>query len=332
MSQKLIWLGVAASLFMHLNACSSKSSSQDRQETRAPQDSAATPEDDSTKSPRPGAKEPGPDEAAKIDELKTKLKEAYTAYWDDCKQNTKAFAFADKYYIGAAVGDASFTNFAGVFIGCESDLGETIDEQLDQLAEIDEDEAFTYYDSLIEENRTETDAFFSAEAAKVTVTLGDGLTEVETQEEDFPGESFVTFQATAAGDTSISFSYNGETLASTVTVYGYTAEQLTRGETVYTSGDGTTSACAGCHQADGGADHSANLIGRCSDIEIAGAITNAAYAPDATNPNSECTDYELSLATHKFTYTDEADLNAVMAYLRSLPLERPEGDEEAAAE
>ncbi|SMF12044.1 hypothetical protein [Pseudobacteriovorax antillogorgiicola] len=66
-------------------------------------------------------------------------------------------------------------------------------------------------------------------------------------------------------------------------------------------------------------DHGPLLIGTCSDIEVVGAITAAAYTPDETNPNSFCTGYELSV-DHSWEFESLEQQLAVIAYLRTLPL------------
>ncbi len=130
----------------------------------------------------------------------------------------------------------------------------------------------------------------------------------------------------AAGTSSFTLTRGEISSQGNITAKQYQATDVTAGSEIY---NGTTviegvTACASCHQAEGGVDHSANLVGTCSDAELASAITTSIYGNNDEGEEGFCTGFEI-FTPHNWTL-DATQAGQVVAYLRSLPIEREEPD------
>ena len=135
----------------------------------------------------------------------------------------------------------------------------------------------------------------------------------------------------AAGESEITITLGDKSASGKIIAKQYQAADVTAGLNIY---NGTTAiagvtACASCHQAEGGVDHSANLVGVCSDAELGTAITTSVYGNNDDGEMGSCTGYELT-TPHNWTL-DATQAAQVVAYLRSLPLEKEKPTADPAA-
>ena len=250
---------------------------------------------------------------------------------DECKANTSIQSAGDKYFSGYVDEVTTFTNFAFVGMLCEVSARDNLIRLEQALFNIDPVQADASINQAYEE--AGLDAHFLGALEATTINLGAGLTLKDEYRVRAPLGylAAVTFDAAAAGDSTVSFTYGEASVQSAVQVYQYTADQITAGQARYENAQGNSPSCASCHAAANGADHSPMMIGRCSDAEIVGAITVGTYAADPVgNPNNSfCANYQLQVA-HSWEFTDDAQRDAVIAYLRTLPL--PLESQDAAAQ
>lgn len=247
---------------------------------------------------------------------------------DECKQNTKLMAPQYKLHTGYDAGSNSYPNITAAGITCETSNIEKLIELEGKLFDLDQEKAIDALNELF----SGLDIFehFVAESKKITVTLSEGLVqssfEQDSDEEgnEFPGKILI-FTSSAAGNQSITFSYGAEQISVDVLVAEYTADQINAGRNRYENASADSPACASCHVGDNGVDHSANRIGVCSDAEIAGAITSGTYAQDAADADAICGGYKLNV-NHSWQFASDEERDAVVAFLRTLPLDKPTRD------
>ncbi len=135
----------------------------------------------------------------------------------------------------------------------------------------------------------------------------------------------------AAGESNITLAQGDNSASGKIIAKQYQEVDVIAGQNIY---NGTTvingvTACSGCHQAAGGVDHSANLVGVCSDTELISAVTTSVYGNNDEGEVGICTDYALN-TPHNWTL-DATQAAQVVAYLRSLPLEKEKPAEDPAA-
>jgi hypothetical protein len=133
-----------------------------------------------------------------------------------------------------------------------------------------------------------------------------------------------------AGTTTVTATLDEYTVTAEIIIAAYTPEQVDTGDTRYhdEAGTGDRVACASCHEAPGGADHSPTQMAFHDDDAILLAATDGHY-PDlcVTDAGDECTcdtegcdtepGYVLGLEhTWEFTVDEAA---GIVPYLRSLP-------------
>ena len=134
---------------------------------------------------------------------------------------------------------------------------------------------------------------------------------------------------TGSGQTSVSATIGAYTVSSPIEVATYTSEQVMAGDTRYhTNGGEDRDACASCHQASGGADHTPTEMAFHDDAALLVVVTEGHY-PDQclTDEGDPCTcdttdcslvpGYVLSL-DHTWNLTEE-EADGIVPYLRSLP-------------
>lgn len=274
---------------------------------------------------------------------------ALSDFAEACKTETIIQAPEYNFYTGftsnetdVTAGLNTFTNIAGVLLSCNSDQTALIAAQDDIIAELGAIDSSIEQQAKLEEvmtffaeqfGQTGLQAHFESALASTTVTLGEGL----TKREDFlfnEGIVFLiaaTFDAGAAGASTVTFTYGDQVIESVVNVTDYTTVDLAAGKARYDMGAalnnnaGTSQACANCHALPTGTDHSPLKIGTCSDAEIVGAVSNGAYTADATNPDSFCAGYVLSSVAHSWDFDSPEQMASTIAYLRTLPLPLPPG-------
>lgn len=299
-------------LVLLLSACGGKSKQSDGSQTNS--QSQKKEEEKKKEDKKDEKKADKNDVTALLDELKKLVA--------DCKSKAKLEKLADKYYIGKEIPEKTFKNIAGVFVSCGEDVDTKIFKVLDQIYEKGGDEKA---DKAYEEQ-------FGNLLKSVQVNLGQGLTKIPAEGDVFQTENATFFKATGTGTVNVEWKSGSTTVSSEVVIYNYTAAQVTRGAEIYANGvaaaggNNAVRACASCHAQANGADHTANRIGRCSDIELAGAITTGTYANDSSNPNSECAGYTLNAPNHVWQLS-AADTAAVTVHLRGLSLKRKVGRE-----
>lgn len=134
---------------------------------------------------------------------------------------------------------------------------------------------------------------------------------------------------TGAGQTSVTATVGRYTVSGEVLVASYTSEQIAAGDTRYhTEGTDDRQACAFCHEADGGVDHTPTEMAFHDDAALLTVITDGHY-PDQclTDTGDPCTcgadgctlvpGYVLSI-DHTWNLT-ESEAAGIVPYLRSLP-------------
>jgi mono/diheme cytochrome c family protein len=135
--------------------------------------------------------------------------------------------------------------------------------------------------------------------------------------------------AAGSGQTSVSATIGGHSVSAEVLVATYSAEQVSAGDTRYhTEGTEDRQACASCHQADDGVDHTPTEMAFHDDAALLVVITQGHY-PDQclTDEGDPCTcggegctlvpGYQLSV-DHTWNLT-EGEAAGIVPYLRSLP-------------
>lgn len=272
---------------------------------------------------QPGSGSGGGSEPFNWEESEARFKVLLTKLVEDCKTSTTIEAAPFNFYSGFSNDGVNrkFSNFTGIAVDC--DYGSTT--EIDQLSDSMIAEDAQRFDKIYEEAEKTSgfEAYFKQIVADTQVVGSTGITVSEVFPWILDGNILLlsTFETSAdvpaTGTGTITFTYNGEDAVSDVVLTEYTEAQLAAGETKY----GAT--CAGCHQSENGADHSPFALGTCSDVEIVGAVTAGVYAQDPANPKPSVCGFEPTLsnsATHQFTFTDDAERDAVVAYLRSLPL------------
>lgn len=133
---------------------------------------------------------------------------------------------------------------------------------------------------------------------------------------------------TGSGQTTVSATIGAYSVSADVLVASYTSEQVTVGDTRYhTDGGEDRDACASCHQAAGGADHSPTEMAFHDDAALLVVITQGHY-PDQclTDEGEDCTcdtagctlvpGYVLDL-DHTWNLTED-EAGGIVPYLRSL--------------
>ena len=134
---------------------------------------------------------------------------------------------------------------------------------------------------------------------------------------------------TGTGQTTVSATIGAYTVSSPIEVATYTSEQVMAGDTRYhTNGGEDRDACASCHQASGGADHTPTEMAFHDDAALLIVITEGHY-PDQclTDEGDPCAcdstgcslvpGYVLSL-DHTWNLTED-EAAGIVPYLRSLP-------------
>lgn len=149
---------------------------------------------------------------------------------------------------------------------------------------------------------------------------------------DIPAARGVWAMITALepGTTTIRAELGDHTVEAEVIVAEYTAADVDLGDTRYhdLAGVDDRIACASCHEAAGGADHSPSEMAFHDDAAILLVATEGHYPDLCTTDDGEpCTcdssgcnrepGYVLSVE-HTWNFTAE-EMNAIVAYLRSLP-------------
>jgi mono/diheme cytochrome c family protein len=110
------------------------------------------------------------------------------------------------------------------------------------------------------------------------------------------------------GDAVITLRSRGKSATSKIKVQSYNAAQYTDGETRYRNmGTGGEKACASCHEAAGGADHSPTALAASADQVL--RVTIRSGIKGGNIPTS---------VPHKWTVTD-TELAGLVAFLRGLP-------------
>jgi mono/diheme cytochrome c family protein len=111
-----------------------------------------------------------------------------------------------------------------------------------------------------------------------------------------------------AGDATITINSRGKSVTSTIKVLSYTTAQYATGETRYRgAGVNGEPACASCHQAAGGADHSPTALSSSTDQVL--RVTIRSGIKGGNTPTR---------VPHKWTVTD-TELAGLVAFLRGLP-------------
>jgi hypothetical protein len=134
---------------------------------------------------------------------------------------------------------------------------------------------------------------------------------------------------TGDGQTSVTATIGRYSVSGEVLVAAYTSEQVAAGDTRYhTDGTDDRQACASCHQAEGGVDHTPTEMAFHDDAALLTVITQGHY-PDQclTDEGDPCTcdtagctlvpGYVLSI-DHTWNLT-ETEAAGIVPYLRSLP-------------
>ena len=272
-----------------------------------------------------------PEKVDPFDDHAERFEEAFKAYASACIANTQISGNEGiNFFTGYVDANTTFSNYSYIQLFCDGGDMETLASLDEALFQMDPVRYEALYQSLVEESGL--GQHFQDAVEQTTVTAGAGITISDQFWASEQGASFfvATFDAAAATPvdtpTTITFAYGEQSIQSNVTVYEYTAQQVTDGATLYQTN------CAGCHAQETGADHSPLTIGTCSDIEIAGAITAGSYAVDAANPNSACAqDRALKTANHSYALP-EADVSALIVHLRTLDLPFGNQEEEEAAQ
>ena len=147
----------------------------------------------------------------------------------------------------------------------------------------------------------------------------------------YPATRGVWAMLTAAGSgtTSISATIGAYSVSAEVLVAAYTSEQVSAGETRYhTDGADDRRACASCHEAAGGADHTPTEMAFHDDASLLVVITEGHYPDECrTDEGEPCScgsggcevvpGYVLSV-DHTWDLS-ESEAAGIVPYLRSLP-------------
>ena len=148
---------------------------------------------------------------------------------------------------------------------------------------------------------------------------------------------YVKLTMKKAGTTKVMLDAQGTTMSADLIVKAYADDQLALGKARYevgTPADGNRPPCAGCHQKAGGVDHSPLKMAGFDDTTILGVIQNATYSANSSGTSSNGA-YSprgpLSFTGHKWNLTD-AEKDAIVCYLRSLPLGAASPSTDAGAE
>jgi hypothetical protein len=136
----------------------------------------------------------------------------------------------------------------------------------------------------------------------------------------FAASSFALITPKAAGQTTLTVTYDTQTVKATLAITAYTAQDVTLGQTRYTAPanpGATRLACAGCHApgSDAGVDaptHDPFFQQDLSDADLLVIVEKGLY--DANDPNSAL----KAPGGHKWNLTTDEE-KAIPAYLRSIP-------------
>ena len=134
--------------------------------------------------------------------------------------------------------------------------------------------------------------------------------------------------AAGAGETTVSATIAGYTVTAEVLVAAYSSDQVAAGDARYhTEGADDRRACASCHEAEGGADHTPTEMAYHDDAALLVVVTEGHY-PDQclTDEGEPCScgsggcelvpGYVLSV-DHSWNLT-ESEAAGIVPYLRSL--------------
>jgi len=126
--------------------------------------------------------------------------------------------------------------------------------------------------------------------------------------------TFVAVRALRPGNTRVIARAGTKDIDADITVTGYSQALLTLGRQRYESPDNANGtdrrSCAGCHQSQGGADHSPFTIGSFSDGDIVQAIETGTYKHGRSLFISENVPHAHDLTDNERT--------AIIAHLRSI--------------
>jgi mono/diheme cytochrome c family protein len=155
-------------------------------------------------------------------------------------------------------------------------------------------------------------AVYQYDPKDLTVSVSDpSLVDVLPATFDMPGQDngrYFLLKTKKAGEATITVTSRGKTATSTIKVLGYTAAQYATGETRYRSpGANSEPACASCHEASGGADHSPTALSSSTDQVL--RVTVRSGIKGGSTPTR---------VPHKWTVTD-TELAGLVAFLRGLP-------------
>lgn len=143
----------------------------------------------------------------------------------------------------------------------------------------------------------------------ITLTYGEGILPLD---EDSGYLGFTVVQNTGLN---IQASFDDQVAEVEVVATVFTDAQVNRGGDIYQSGlpDSNVRACADCHESEGPAPFLSSLQ-FCSDLSIAGAITDAQFTEDENYDLIGYCKGELK-PFHTNNLTEE-DVQAVIAYIR----------------
>lgn len=196
-----------------------------------------------------------------------------------------------------------FTGFDGtnafkvlVDLGVSGELPETI--------QLSEEQAEKFYTS------PEYEAAAKAEVGKLSFEADAAFVTVKMVEEYAEGRVY-ELTTVKSGATTLKGKYAAKELPLALQITAYTAAQVTAGRQRYNAavaGATPSAACATCHRAATGVDHSPYYMSQFTDAALLSTIESGVNTDD---------NYQTQ-APHKMTFTGAADKAGIVPYLRSL--------------
>jgi hypothetical protein len=274
-------------LMISVAACSSSKQNEGKTETGSTQDAQGTSKEPgsppSAETPSPGSTGNVPAAAFNIPELIGKMS------WSAGFYNNST--------------GKVFTGFDGtnpfkvlVDLGVLGELPETV--------QLSEEQAEKLYTS------PEFEAAAKAEVAKLSFEADAAFVTVKMLEE-YPGGRVYELTTVKAGATSAKGKYATKELPLAIEITAYTPAQVTAGRQRYNTavaGATPSPACATCHRAATGVDHSPYYMSQYTDAALLSTIEAGLNTDD---------NYQTQ-APHKMTFSGAADKAGIVPYLRSL--------------
>lgn len=219
-------------------------------------------------------------------------------------------------FIGKSLGDLEFFSLSEVTLVCSSDELDSVYDEREKLSEDVNsskysDQVRNAFEEAFDEGLDSRRKLISENYEKINYTPSENI---EVVDDENPGAVF--YQIIQGDSHSIRFDYLDQSVELNVIAYDYTEQQVDRGASIFAAGVQNTNvpACANCHLADDNA-FEGKYIYECSDVALAGAMTNAQYVDD---PDSEsyCEGQTLP-SFHKYPLNPQ-DTTSIISYLRSL--------------